>query len=89
MVKQYKLDTVDQSESEIIEQNSVRALFCVVLCYCLTSIKGGWQHLEETVNFILMHFDKVVLHSLSFVVYFNVYFFLTSNMIAITVRSVL
>ncbi|XP_057532553.1 BEACH domain-containing protein B isoform X2 [Amaranthus tricolor] len=58
VVKQYKLDTVDQSESKIIEQNSVRALFCVVLCYCLTSIKGGWQHLEETVNFILMHFDK-------------------------------
>ncbi|XP_021759768.1 BEACH domain-containing protein B-like isoform X1 [Chenopodium quinoa] len=58
VVKHYKLDSVGQSESEIIELNSVRTLFCVVLCYYLFSVKGGWQHLEETVNFILMHFEK-------------------------------
>ncbi|KNA15279.1 hypothetical protein SOVF_099670 isoform A [Spinacia oleracea] len=58
VVKRYKLESVGQSESEIIEQNSVRTLFCVVLCYYLISVKGGWQHLEETVNFILMHFEK-------------------------------
>lgn len=58
VVKHYKLESVGQSESEIIELNSVRALFCVVLCYYLISVKGGWQHLEETVNFILMHFEK-------------------------------
>lgn len=64
VVKHYKLDSVGQSESVIVEQNSVRSLFCVVLCYYLISVKGGWQHVEETVNFILMHFEKVVLNSL-------------------------
>ncbi|XP_010671613.1 BEACH domain-containing protein B isoform X2 [Beta vulgaris subsp. vulgaris] len=58
VVKHYKLESVSQSESEMIEQNSVRTLFCVVLCYYLISVKAGWQHLEETVNFILLHFEK-------------------------------
>lgn len=58
VVKQYKIDSAAQSNSELNEQNHVRKLFCVVLCHYLHYVKGGWQHLEETVNFILLHFEK-------------------------------
>lgn len=63
VVKHYKLDSAGQSDDEKKEQNYVRKLFCVVLCYYLVCVKGGWQHLEETVNFILMYFEKVIFGS--------------------------
>ena len=59
MVKNYKIDPAAQSESEKNEQNLVRKIFCIVLSHYLHTAKGGWQHLEETVNFILMHFENV------------------------------
>lgn len=37
----------------------VRNLFSLVLCHYLHSVKGGWQQLEETVNFLLMHSKEV------------------------------
>ncbi|CAN1248861.1 BEACH domain-containing protein B [Linum perenne] len=40
------------------EQDMLRSLFCVVLCHYLRSIKGGWQLLEDTVNFLLMHSEQ-------------------------------
>lgn len=46
-------------DSEFNEHNSVRKLFCVVLCHYIHSVKGGWQHLEETVNFLLMQREQV------------------------------
>ncbi|KAK9758397.1 hypothetical protein RND81_01G226800 [Saponaria officinalis] len=58
VVQHYKLNPAGQSVSEKNEENYVRKLFCVVLCYYLICVKGGWQHLEETANFILMHFEK-------------------------------
>ncbi|KAG8632803.1 hypothetical protein MANES_18G056822v8 [Manihot esculenta] len=55
VLKEYKLDSRNHSESDLLEQNLVRSLYCVVLCHYLHSVKGGWQQLEETVNFLLMH----------------------------------
>ncbi|CAL1372181.1 unnamed protein product [Linum trigynum] len=40
---------------EAPEQDLLRHLFCVVLCHYVRSVKGGWQILEDTVNFLLMH----------------------------------
>lgn len=37
----------------------VRNLFSLVLCHYLHSVKGGWQQLEETVNFLVMHSEEV------------------------------
>lgn len=36
----------------------VRNLFSLVLCHYLHSVKGGWQQLEETVNFLVMHSEE-------------------------------
>lgn len=38
----------------------VRNLYSVVLSYYLYSVKGGWQHLEETINFLLLNYEKVL-----------------------------
>ncbi|KAJ0790760.1 putative transcription factor WD40-like family [Helianthus annuus] len=54
VMRNYKMQSQVHSESEIVEQNYVRTLFSVVLRHNVQSIKGGWQHLEETVNFFLM-----------------------------------
>lgn len=59
MLKGYRPDSGHQRDCEINEQTFVRSLFCVVLCHCIDSVKGGWQQLEETVNFLLMHCKKV------------------------------
>ncbi|CAH9105180.1 unnamed protein product [Cuscuta epithymum] len=57
-LKNYKLKIHIHSEYEISEQNFIRSLYCVVLFYCMHSVKGGWQHLEETVNFILLQCEQ-------------------------------
>lgn len=59
MLKNYKNDSRSQDNNDINELTSVRNLFCVVLCYYMHSVKGGWQQLEETVNFLLMHCEQV------------------------------
>ncbi|KAF3447262.1 hypothetical protein FNV43_RR12442 [Rhamnella rubrinervis] len=58
VLKHYKSDSRNQDSNEINELTSVRNLFCVVLCYYMHSVKGGWQQLEETVNFLLMHSEQ-------------------------------
>lgn len=65
-VQNYKMDLQIQGQNEMSEQTYVRKLFCVVLCHCLQSVKGGWQHLEETANVLLMHCEQVCLTLLSF-----------------------
>nr|XP_028963058.1 BEACH domain-containing protein B isoform X2 [Malus domestica] len=52
--KNYKVNPQDQDDNERNEQDLVRNLFGVVLCYYVHSVKGGWQQLEETVTFLLM-----------------------------------
>lgn len=65
-VQNYKMDWRVQGQSEMSEQTFVRKLFCVVLCHCIQSVKGGWQHLEETANVLLMHCEQVCLTLLYF-----------------------
>lgn len=59
VIKNYKVESRNLSDNEINEQRLVRNLFSVVLCYYMHSVKGGWQQLEETVNFLLAYFEKV------------------------------
>ena len=59
VLRDYKASSHDQDSNEINEQSFVRNLFCVVLCYYMHSVKGGWQQLEETVNFLLMQSEQV------------------------------
>ena len=59
MLKNYKVESQVLSDTEKNEQNLVRNLFCVVLFHYTLSVKGGWQHLEETVNVLLMHCEEV------------------------------
>ncbi|XP_031393123.1 BEACH domain-containing protein B isoform X2 [Punica granatum] len=54
--KNYETKSLDEIEAN--EQFFMRSLFCVVLGYHILSVKGGWQQLEETVNFLLMHFEQ-------------------------------
>lgn len=57
-LKNYKVESQVHSDTEINELSFVRNLFCVVLCYYMHYVKGGWQHLEETVNFLLLQCDQ-------------------------------
>ncbi|XP_065880379.1 BEACH domain-containing protein B isoform X2 [Euphorbia lathyris] len=54
-LKEYKIESHIHTETQLLEQNLARSLFCVVLCHYIHSVKGGWQHLEETVNAILLN----------------------------------
>ncbi|OUZ99745.1 BEACH domain [Macleaya cordata] len=56
--KKYKSESWDQSDNGISEQNLARNLFCVVLSHYTHAVKGGWHQLEETVNFLLVHFEQ-------------------------------
>uniref|UniRef100_A0A2P2MSL5 Uncharacterized protein n=1 Tax=Rhizophora mucronata TaxID=61149 RepID=A0A2P2MSL5_RHIMU len=58
VLKDYKSESQNQDDSWILEQKLVKSLFCIVLCHYMHSIKGGWQQLEETVNFLLMHCEQ-------------------------------
>ncbi|CAL5383977.1 unnamed protein product [Camellia sinensis] len=57
-LKNYKVESQVHSDTEINELSFVRNLFCVVLCYYMHYVKGGWQHLEETVNFLLLQCEQ-------------------------------
>ncbi|XP_057974811.1 BEACH domain-containing protein B isoform X2 [Malania oleifera] len=54
VLKSYRIESQVLGESEINEQHFVRTLYSVVLCHYMHSVKGGWQHLEETVNYLIM-----------------------------------
>ncbi|XP_061352489.1 BEACH domain-containing protein B, partial [Gastrolobium bilobum] len=57
VLKDYSAKLHNQGDSGMDELLSVRNLFSLVLCHYLHSVKGGWQQLEETVNF-LMHSEE-------------------------------
>ncbi|XP_075088788.1 BEACH domain-containing protein B isoform X2 [Nicotiana tabacum] len=57
-LKNYKLESKINNDTETSEQNLLRSFYCVVLCHYMHSIKGGWQHLEETMNFLLVHCEQ-------------------------------
>ncbi|KAF4394946.1 hypothetical protein F8388_017674 [Cannabis sativa] len=54
VLKDYKVNSHDQDINGINEQSFVRSLFCSVLCHYMHYVKGGWQQLEETSNFLLI-----------------------------------
>ncbi|XP_010254571.1 PREDICTED: BEACH domain-containing protein B isoform X2 [Nelumbo nucifera] len=56
--KNYKAEFQVHADNEINEQHLARGLFSIVLCHYMNSIKGGWQQLEETINFLLMHCEQ-------------------------------
>lgn len=64
VIKNYKAKMQFPAESESDEQYIVRNVYNVVLSYYMLSVKGGWQNLEETVNFLLIQ-SKQVCSSLS------------------------
>ncbi|KAK4359154.1 hypothetical protein RND71_021383 [Anisodus tanguticus] len=57
-LKNYKLESKINDDTETSEQNLLRSFYCVVLCHYMHSIKGGWQYLEETVNFLLVQCEQ-------------------------------
>nr|KJB29367.1 hypothetical protein B456_005G097000 [Gossypium raimondii]KJB29368.1 hypothetical protein B456_005G097000 [Gossypium raimondii] len=59
VVKNYMSDSRHQGDYEINEKNLVMRVFSVVLCHYIQFMKGGWQQLEETVNFLLLHCEQV------------------------------
>jgi len=59
VLKEYNAKLPDKGDCGMDELLLVRNLFSLVLCHYLHSVKGGWQQMEETVNFILMHFEEV------------------------------
>ncbi|RZC06690.1 BEACH domain-containing protein B isoform B [Glycine soja] len=58
VLKEYNAKLPDKGDYGMDELLLVRNLFSLVLCHYLHSVKGGWQQMEETVNFILMHFEE-------------------------------
>lgn len=58
VLKIYKVESRQHSDSELNEISFVRNLFCVVLCYYMHSVKGGWRQLEETMNFLLLRCEQ-------------------------------
>lgn len=59
VIKDYRSELLNHDDLALNEQDFVRGLFCVVLCHYILSVKGGWQQLEETVNFILLQSELV------------------------------
>ncbi|KAL3340220.1 hypothetical protein AABB24_028710 [Solanum stoloniferum] len=57
-LKNYKLESKINDDTETSEQNLLRSFYCAVLCHYMHSIKGGWQHLEETLNFLLLQCEQ-------------------------------
>ncbi|GMI77267.1 hypothetical protein HRI_001396000 [Hibiscus trionum] len=58
VVKHYRPDSRYYDHYEANEKNLVMKVFSVVLCHYIQFIKGGWQQLEGTVNFLLLHCDQ-------------------------------
>ncbi|KAJ4963542.1 hypothetical protein NE237_023481 [Protea cynaroides] len=58
VLKNYKAASRDQGDNKTNEQYLVRNLFSVVLCHYMHFVKGGWQHLEETMNFLLVQWEQ-------------------------------
>ncbi|KAL8487834.1 hypothetical protein ACS0TY_024230 [Phlomoides rotata] len=66
VMKNYKVEMETHDDSKMDEQYFVRSLYSLVLCHYILSVKGGWQNLEETVNFLLIQTDEVSISYQSF-----------------------
>ncbi|CAL9114662.1 unnamed protein product [Musa textilis] len=57
--KNYETESKTRADSlNFDELILVKNLYCVVLSHCLFSVKGGWQQLEETINFLLLNLEQ-------------------------------
>ncbi|XP_078166919.1 binding protein isoform X2 [Carex rostrata] len=58
VLKEYKPVQNDEEErSEMAELLLVRNLYTIVLTHYMYSVKGGWNQLEETINFLILNID--------------------------------
>ncbi|GER40247.1 WD40 and Beach domain-containing protein [Striga asiatica] len=60
VIKNYKVKVQTRGDPVMDEQYFVRNVYSVVLCHYMLSVKGGWQNLEETVNFLLVQSQQVI-----------------------------
>ncbi|KAH9329817.1 hypothetical protein KI387_001925, partial [Taxus chinensis] len=61
-VKEQKI--LESREAYITQANEkmlVRNVFCIVHCHCLCVVKGGWRHVEQTVNFLHLYLEQAQL----------------------------
>ncbi|THU62740.1 hypothetical protein C4D60_Mb01t08320 [Musa balbisiana] len=57
--KNYETESKSKADSSNFDELIlVKNLYCVVLSHCLFSVKGGWQQLEETINFLLLNLEQ-------------------------------
>ncbi|XP_042020550.1 BEACH domain-containing protein B-like isoform X1 [Salvia splendens] len=63
----YKVKIGTRDDSEIDEQQMVKSIYSLVLSHYVLSVKGGWQNLEETLNFLLIQSEQVGISYQSFV----------------------
>lgn len=61
VIKNYNLELQSRDDSDVDEQYFVRSVYSLVLCHYMVSVKGGWQILEDTVNFLLIQSEQVCL----------------------------
>ncbi|KAI3896170.1 hypothetical protein MKX03_000290, partial [Papaver bracteatum] len=54
----YKAESQNLSDDIMTEHHLARTLFRVVLSHYALCVKGGWHQIEETLNFLLVHFDQ-------------------------------
>lgn len=55
---------LESSEAYITQDSEkmlVRNTFCIIHCHCICNVKGGWRHIEQTVNFLLLYVEQVSL----------------------------
>ncbi|KAJ8762560.1 hypothetical protein K2173_007999 [Erythroxylum novogranatense] len=58
VIKLYEPVSQNEDSNKILERELIRNLYCIVLCHSVHSVKGGWQQLEETVNFLIVHCEQ-------------------------------
>ncbi|KAL3514285.1 hypothetical protein ACH5RR_027002, partial [Cinchona calisaya] len=58
VLKNYQMESQCLSDIEMNERTFVRSLYSCVLCHYIISVKGGWQQLEETMNFLLIQCEQ-------------------------------
>ncbi|XP_051118042.1 BEACH domain-containing protein B isoform X2 [Andrographis paniculata] len=59
VLRNYKFNKQTHDDSEMDEQYFIRNIYSLVLCHYILSVKGGWQNLEETLNFLLIQSEQV------------------------------
>ncbi|XP_057837661.2 BEACH domain-containing protein B isoform X1 [Cryptomeria japonica] len=59
---------LESSEAYITQDSEkmlVRNTFCIVHCHCICNVKGGWHHIEQTVNFLLLYVEQAQVSGLT------------------------